>query len=152
MLKYFAYGSNLKLDHLTKRIERQEIIKPSFVAVLNDHKLIFPRYSRLYNGGVASVKPSPNNVVCGAVFELTEKELKKLDRYEGFPSFYTRKKIRVMDLHGNYHDVITYIANEEGNYQPSRLYLDIIIQGAKECNLPKEYIAKLEQIETCDTK
>ena len=54
------------------------------MAVLHDHKLIFPIFSTLWGGGVASLQLSHGNDVWGMLYELNDDDLRSLDGHEGF--------------------------------------------------------------------
>ncbi len=85
---YFAYGSNLSRKQMS---ERCPDALPKFAATLPNYRLIFTGWSRKWNGGVASIKPSKGEKVMGGVYEITERCLRKLDGYEGYPTTYNRK-------------------------------------------------------------
>ena len=87
---YFAYGSNLSQKQM---LERCPDSKPRFRAILPNYKLIFAGWSPRWHGGVASIKRSRGKKVKGAVYEILEKCLKPLDRYEGYPTVYDRLNV-----------------------------------------------------------
>ena len=63
--------------------------KPKFSAVLPNYKLVFTGWSREWHGGKATIQPFKGAKVKGAVYEISEMDLKKLDRFEGYPGTYT---------------------------------------------------------------
>jgi cation transport regulator ChaC len=144
---YFAYGSNLYLKQLVERLERK--ISPIQVVFMADMELFFPRSSIKQDGGVASFRGAKGKKLWGALFEVTESDLDKLDIKEGaksVPKSYERKQVAVYDESGNEYNALTYEAVVEGKYLPSRAYMQKIISGAEECKLPKEYIQHLKNI------
>ena len=148
---YFAYGSNLLLSQIRERTGNKNL-KPIFIAYIENAKLIFPRPSKNQKDGVASFEHSNNSKVWGAVFELNDEEIKRLNEYEGYEpggkdNAYEQKEIEVVKLDGSKVKVVTYIANKLGNFKPSKQYMEKIIKGAKECGLPEEYIEELKKIE-----
>lgn len=127
---YFAYGSNLNKKQMKERCPDS---KPKFTAILPNYKLIFVGYSRNWKGGVASIKPFKGEKVAGAIYEISESDLKKLDRYEGFPDIYNRIRIKVWTDADEPVDAITYIKIEQTpETSPSKEYLAIITQGYRD--------------------
>ena len=81
---YFAYGSNMDVRQMNERCPGAIRMKP---AVLHDYKLT----ERLY----ADIDESAGRNVSGILWGISENDLKNLDIYEGFPTFYTRKTVNV---------------------------------------------------------
>jgi gamma-glutamylcyclotransferase len=130
---YFAYGSNLNRKQMAERCPGN---KPLFPATLPNYKLIFTDWSRLWKGGVASIRPVKGEKVMGAVYEITEIDLKKLDRYEGYPASYNRFKVTVWTDDGDPVEAITYIRTEQSQEtKPSPEYLKTITQGYREWDI-----------------
>lgn len=107
--------------------------KPLFIATLPNYKLVFVGWSRQWRGGVASVKPFRGEKVLGAVYEVSEKDLKRLDSYEGYPASSGRLNVAVFDEDGERIEAITYVrAGQSEETRPSDKYLAIIQQGYKD--------------------
>ena len=82
--------------------------------------------------------------VLGVTFELTNEQIRNLDRIEG--EGYRREFI-VVDCNGEKAEVATYFATEnyvQENLLPTKQYLDHLIDGAKEHGFPEDYILFLE--------
>ena len=127
---YFAYASNLSRKQMSERCPDAQ---PKFVATLPNYKLIFAGWSRKWHGGVASIKPFRGERVIGAIYELSERGLRQLDKYEGYPDIYTRVNVIVTDGFGNRMEAVTYIKVEQSEEtQPSKEYLAIIQQGYRD--------------------
>ena len=142
---YFAYGSNLHLRQFARRCPGA---KPAGRARLPDYRLAFTRYSTKRKGGVADIVPEPGAEVWGALYEVDETHLASLDQHEGVPRSYRRETILVFDDDAQEREVFTYIANRTGRFAPSRMYLDLIVTGAREHKLPEAYVAAIEQVRT----
>src|SRR4030042_2012296 len=84
-MDYFAYASNLNKQQMKQRCPDA---KPRFQDVLPNYKLIFTGCAREWKGGTASIKPVRGEKVAGAVYEISEKDLRRLDRYEDYPTTY----------------------------------------------------------------
>ncbi|MBC8429681.1 MAG: gamma-glutamylcyclotransferase [Dehalococcoidia bacterium] len=127
---YFAYASNLSRKQMSERCPDAQ---PKFVVTLPNYKLIFAGWSRKWHGGVASIKPFRGERVIGAIYELSERGLRQLDKYEGYPDIYTRVNVAVTDGFGNRMEAVTYIKVEQSEEtQPSKEYLAIIQQGYRD--------------------
>jgi cation transport regulator ChaC len=137
---YFAYGSCMS----PKDIQRTTPAEFVSAATLYDYKLAFTRYSAGRRGGVADIVPSVGDYVEGVLLKISD--LKALDRREGHPFAYKRKKVRVL-VHSRMQivSVWTYevTTKEEYEIQPSEAYKRLIREGAK-AYLSKEYRKALE--------
>ena len=71
--------------------------------------------------------------VLGAIYEVTETDLRRLDSYEGYPNNYSRPNVKVFDEDGNRLEAVTYIkAGQLEESEPSKEYLAIVQQGYKD--------------------
>ena len=130
---YFAYASNLNKKQMRERCPDS---KPMFVATLPNYKLVFTGWSRQWRGGVASIKPFRGERVRGAIYDISEQCLRRLDRYEGYPGNYSRFKVIVFGEDDEPIEATTYIKTGqfEGT-QPSKEYLAVIQQGLRDWRL-----------------
>ena len=127
---YFAYSSNLNQKQMQERCPDS---KPTFIATLPNYKLIFVGWSRQWRGGVASIKPFKGERVRGAIYEVSEQCLQRLDRYE---AGYNRLRITVFDEDSEPVEAITYIkAGQLEETRPSKEYLSVIQQGLRDWRL-----------------
>jgi hypothetical protein len=79
--RYFAFGSNLSFEQMCERCG--PVDRPA-AATLEAHRLVFAGTSRNWRGGgVATILPSSSHVVHGALYELDDEVLARLDRFEG---------------------------------------------------------------------
>ena len=130
---YFAYGSNLNKKQMRERCPDS---KPMFIATLPNYKLVFVGWSRQWRGGVASIKSFRGERVPGAVYELSDRDLRRLDSYEGYPGNYNRMKVTVFDEDGKPVAAITYIKSGQAEEtKPSPEYLSVIQQGYRDWGL-----------------
>lgn len=130
---YFAYGSNLSKKQMR---ERCPDCKPRFTATLHHYKLIFTGISSRWRGGVASIQRFQGEKVRGAIYELSEQDLRRLDRYEGYPETYSRIKVTVNNEDNEPVEAVTYIRSRIiDNKQPSKEYLAVIQQGYRDWGL-----------------
>jgi hypothetical protein len=152
---YFAFGSNLDPDQMLARCPAHKIVG---MAVLRDHKLIFPIFSTGWGGGVASLQGSHGNDVWGMLYELGDEDLRTLDGYEGFRgpgdphNLYERGPVWVELTRPEDGSVprrvkaAAYLAHTANPSPPSRRYLDAVLKGARAHRLPDDYIAALGRL------
>ncbi len=127
---YFAYGSKLSHKQMSELCPDSQ---PKFIATLPNHKLIFTGWSRKWHGGTASIKPLQDEKILGAIYEISERDLRSLDKHEGYPTIYNRVNKMVITEAGDYVKVTTYIKREQSEEtQPSPEYLAVIQQGYKD--------------------
>ena len=153
---YFAYGSNLFLEQMQKRIGGGP--KMIGAACLENHRLGFTILSKTWKGGVADIVPEAGSKVWGAIYELTEQQLEKIDHYEGYKkdrdpkkNFYNRLQVEVVDKRGVKQACLTYQA-EVGDekkrkclyHRPSEQYCEVIRKGGGDHGLPQEFYEHLK--------
>ncbi len=79
---YIAYGININLEQMAYRCLHSKVVGTSEI---KDFELEFR--------GVATIVPKENMKVPVLIWELDERDLSILNRYEGFPSFYRQEKM-----------------------------------------------------------
>ena len=127
---YFAYGSNLNRKQMG---ERCPDAKPCLIATLPNYKLVFVGWSRKWRGGVATLRRSSGGKVPGAIYEVAEQCLQRLDRYE---EGYTRFKVTVFGEIGDAVEAITYVkSGQPEETPPSKEYLAVIQQGYRDWDI-----------------
>jgi len=133
---YFAYGSNLN-HHQMKNIRciGSKYLKTFF---LKDYKLLFCHPNKLNKYGYANVVKKKGSKVPGAIWKITRKHEKILDRYEEFPNSYQKKYFY---LSGK--KIMFYIMNKCFIKKPPKSYINTIKEGYKNCNIDIKYTNKL---------
>jgi gamma-glutamylcyclotransferase (GGCT)/AIG2-like uncharacterized protein YtfP len=127
---YFAYASNLNQEQMKERCPDS---KPLFTVTLPNYKLVFVGWSRQWRGAKATIRPFRGEKVLGAIYEITEHCLRRLDREEGYPADYDHLNVTVFNEDGESVQALAYIAKgrtEEG--KPSPQYLAVVQQGYRE--------------------
>ena len=128
---YFAFGSNLYQKQMKKRCKDSKYIG---CHKLKGYKLVFRHL--FYGGGVADVEKKKNSTVLGAIYKITKTDEKKLDVYEDFPKVYIKKYFK---LYGR-KVMFYYMPKKTKTIPPSKRYLNLIIQGYKDCGYKNNYI------------
>jgi len=97
-------------------------------------------WSTQWRCGLASVIPSPGEKVWGAVFEITDEDLKILDDFEGDvpQGAYRHLPVTVITEEGEKLLVTTHAANPIGKFKPKEHYIDWVLKGIKQWKLPEE--------------
>ena len=114
-------------------LERCPDSKPLLVATLPNYKLVFAGWSRQWRGGYATIKLFRGEKIFGAIYEVSERDLRRLDKYEGCPGNYNRLNVTVFGEDGKPIEAITYIKSGRlEETQPSKEYLAVIQQGYRD--------------------
>ncbi len=131
---YFAFGSNLYHKQMKKRCKDSVYIK---CYVLKNYKLFFR--NNFLGGGVADVEKRKNSKVFGALYKISKKDEKKLDIYEDFPNTYIKKYFKISGK-----KVMFYFMPKKTKFNPpSKRYLNLILQGYKDCGWEAKILLKL---------
>lgn len=129
---YLAYGSNLNLEQMEFRCPYATVLG---TAVLPDYQLVFRGGA---TSAVATIEPKKGAVVPVLLWDITPRDEEALDRYEGWPYLYRKETIRVK-VGKKKISAMVYIMNEGRPLgQPSKLYLDTILQGYESAGFNKE--------------
>lgn len=149
-LHYFAYGSNMNKEQMLARGAKPRVVG---AAKLPDHELAFFDYSAVWDGAEETVVPAPGHDVWGVVYELSPGDRERLDnaqdaRLDGSGAYF-HSPVKVTDQEGKVCTVLLYKKNKLGIPQkPSHEYLNVIIQGAVDRELPSAYVETLRRMES----
>jgi gamma-glutamylcyclotransferase (GGCT)/AIG2-like uncharacterized protein YtfP len=124
---YLAYGSNLNLEQMAQRCPDAAVIGTT---TLQGYRLLF-RGNR--HSGVATIEKKRGSSVPVLLWEITERCENALDRYEGHPRLYRKKKLTV-NLDGSELVAMAYVMNEGPPLaMPCAYYYSTILEGYQEC-------------------
>jgi hypothetical protein len=159
---YFGYGSNMVTTTMTDMRR---------IAPLGVTAAVLPNYRLRFNipglpgiePSAASVEESSQGVVHGVCYSLTPDDFAQVGRTEGVPFGYRWQPVRVATYVGNNEDAgrqalehkktfilaYTLVAtfSRPNDIPPSKSYLGLIQQGARDWNMDREYRESLERIE-----
>tara|TARA_A100001015_G_scaffold278703_1_gene339123 strand:+ start:480 stop:905 length:426 start_codon:yes stop_codon:yes gene_type:complete len=128
---YFAFGSNLHHKQMKKRCKKSAYIG---CYSLEGYQLVFRNY--YFGGGVADIQKKKNSSVLGAIYKITKSDEKKLDQYEDYPKTYIKKYFKLFGKKVMFY----YMPKKTKIVPPSKRYLDIIVQGYKDCGYKNTHI------------
>lgn len=142
---YFAYGSNMSVD---RKEERTGTIREAIRCRLKGYRLAYNK--KASKAGVyANIMPDEKCEVWGVAYLCDEAAMRKLDGYEGVSGgHYVRAKV-VVEAADRQLECDTYIAGsmhicEEG--VPSKEYLNHILTGARDHDLPVWYLEDIRKL------
>lgn len=125
---YIAYGSNINLEQMAYRCPRSKVVGTSEI---KDYELEFR--------GVATIVPQKGASVPVLIWELDERDLPSLNRYEGYPRLYRQEEMP-FELNGKEVLGMAYLMNYGKLSPPSQQYYDTILQGYRENGLDEKYL------------
>ena len=134
---YFAYGSNLHKEQMQKRCPDS---RPIAMATLKGFELVFR--------GVADIVPKKGEFVAGALYEVSAKDKAALDRYEGYPTLYTRFTFPVKVKGLPHTHAFVYIMTGGVLRPPTVHYWNTIRQGYIDWGWPVRALAEKGTPET----
>jgi len=138
---YFAFGANLSPDVLKRR--RIQVFD-SFNYVLEDSALAFSQRGFYRDHGYASADPAPGEVVYGRMYQISERDARRMDYYEGVPILNAHHKVSAGNGKLDFFFYRTRVIRS--GLKPSREYLDYILNAYREMpEVPDTYISVLEK-------
>lgn len=98
--------------------------------------------------GYANIRPASGQSVHGVLFEIDEEALVALDKFEGYPDVFGRKKVIIQGNNNTDREAWVYFepADQFGGNQPRVEYFNRVISGARENHLPESWINKLQDL------
>ena len=125
---YIAYGSNINLEQMKYRCPHSKVVGTSEI---KDYELEFR--------GVATIVPNKGAIVPVLIWELDERDLPVLNRYEGWPRLY-RQETMSFELNSREVEGMAYLMNYGELSPPSQQYYNTILQGYRENGLDEKYL------------
>ena len=120
---YLAYGSNINLPQMEVRCPDAIV---AGTAILNDYELVFRGNN--YRA-VANIEKKIGAYVPVVLWSISSSDEKALDRYEGWPTLYVKKILKVK-MRGEIISATAYVMNKGRCFgAPSSHYLETIADG-----------------------
>jgi len=98
---YFAYGSNMNPKQMEQRLGRDTGWVDLGEAWLDGWSMVFAGWSNSRGGAPANVIRDREESTLGVLYQLAPGQLGEMDRFEGYPTSYERKRVTVKSFpHG----------------------------------------------------
>lgn len=121
---YFAYGSNMNEPQMHARVPGSRKVD---VGWLLDHEFLYSGYSRTWGGAVANVRRKKGQAVFGVLYSLPAGGIETLDRFEGYPLAYQRRRVSIQDSGGNKRSAFLYFKRAtRAEVEPNPEYVRLI--------------------------
>jgi gamma-glutamylcyclotransferase len=145
----FAYGSNMNLNRLTKRVPSAVKVTNAF---LTGYKVVCNKISNDGSAKANIIKTDvPAELEWGVLFTIDSNEKTLLDKAEGLGKGYNEGTLTFFDESNNSYTAQVYLADSksiDNTLLPYDWYKEFIVTGAIQNKLPVEYISYLQSI-TC---
>ena len=146
-MNIFCYGSNMNTERITERCSSSRFISR---AKVNGWKLLFNKRSKDKSGKANLIYTGDKSLVWGVIFDISEDQKPILDKAEGLGNGYDEYKLIVINDLGEEIECVCYIATDEkyldNNLKPYDWYKEYCLIGAKQHNLPEDYILTLDGV------
>jgi gamma-glutamylcyclotransferase (GGCT)/AIG2-like uncharacterized protein YtfP len=126
----FSYGSN-NPKQLGERIGRKIKESDLIGGYAQDHVLEFTGYSQNWDSSTANCAFSSGNVCYGYLTEVSEEELKIMDKYEGVPTVYRRQKKKIQTAHGEKIAIVYTKVQKQEAKAPGDKYFKAVLETMK---------------------
>lgn len=126
---YVAYGSNLNKEQMAHRCPTAEFVG---TGVIENYELQFR--GSLHNAH-ATIVPKEGSSVPVGLWQVQKLDERRLDVYEGYPSYYFKQDIPVQ-MEDKTVTGMVYIMDQRMDFgNPSKGYYDIVHKGYEDCGL-----------------
>lgn len=133
---YIAYGSNLYSEQFYHRCPDAELVSSG---VLRDYILAFCGSN---GNAFLTVKKQSGCAVPVAVYRISPRDERSLDRYEGYPNFYIKTQAVVEINTGKKLKGMMYVMKEQPYAYPSESYFHTCSMGYQELGFPVDVLEK----------
>lgn len=110
---------------------------PADIATLSDWEF------SIYERGYATVARKSGSTVLGGLWEVSAKDLRQLDLYEGVARGLYRRRLLTVKTQDGPTQAVIYIANRTQDGQANPGYVERVIAGAQWFGLSNSYVAQL---------
>ncbi len=144
----FSYGSNMLERRLQERAPSARAIG---TGVLKGHALRWHKVGRDQSGKCdAFMTGNANDVVHGVIYEIAAADKPSLDFAEGLGAGYDEKEAAIHTAHGVIRAHLYCATHIDPVVLPLHWYKAFVVAGARQHELPAEYIAALEAVPAVD--
>ena len=148
-VRVFSYGSNMLFSRIKERANSAKVYSKGFI---KGHSLRFHKISKRDGSGKADIFYTGNeqDIVWGIIICISKADKKILDGFEGLGYGYEEKSILVTLPDNDKMKATAYVAKSESideKLKPFDWYYNFVLEGAKENQLPENYIKLVEKID-----
>ncbi|MBR2215969.1 MAG: gamma-glutamylcyclotransferase [Selenomonadaceae bacterium] len=141
---YIAYGSNMDEVQMELRCPDSVILGKGY---LKNWRLMFKGSK---TGAYATIERKKGFVVPVILWTISVADEANLDRYEGFPRFYYKRRVRYEDAAGGAKMGMAYIMHEERVLgEPSVYYYKVLEDAYKKFGFDLEILDTAYEYSTC---
>lgn len=137
----------MNTERITERCSSSRFISR---AKVNGYKLLFNKRSKDKSGKANLIYTGDKSLVWGVIFDISEDQKPILDKAEGLGKGYDEYKLIVINDLEQEIECVCYIATDEkyldNNLKPYDWYKEYCLIGAKQHNLPEDYILTIESV------
>jgi gamma-glutamylcyclotransferase (GGCT)/AIG2-like uncharacterized protein YtfP len=145
---YFAYGANIDPQQMLLRSRSARNVG---LARLDGWRLCFPRYSFIRQSAIASIEEAADDSVWGALYEIADRDMTRLDACEGqyvasdrAGNPFNRIEVEPRYKEGDRVNAFTYVANAMAYAgEPSHDYLSQIARCGRALGFPDDYVERI---------
>ena len=134
-MKYIAYGSNMVEEQMARRCPEARLIGTGYIS---GARLEFYLHATVEKTG------DMRNRVPVAVWEISDRDERSLDRYEGFPSYYVKESWPVHMSDGSQIEGMIYIMKMIRQSPPTRQYYEGIADAYRKLGLRSQISTALK--------
>ena len=131
---YIAYGSNLNIEQMSQRCPTARIYGAGY---LNNWQLIF-RGSK--TGAYATIRRKKGHQVPVVLWTIEKADERRLDTYEGYPTFYGKESIMATLPQGKKKAMVYIMDPKRTVGRPSQYYIDVVHEGYIDNDLDTEIL------------
>lgn len=146
---YFAYGSNMATARLQQRLPSAQRLG---VAKLRGYRLAFQVASTKDSSGKCDACPGcEEDILLGVLYRIDPAAKPVLDGYEGIGVEYRDAWLEVETEQGEKVSALIYLGtNLDPKLRPYPWYVEHVVRGALENDLPVAYVETIRATETMD--
>lgn len=131
---YLAYGSNLNVHQMKMRCPDSKVVGKGFI---NGYELLF---KGSLTGSYLTIEKKKGGKVPVGIWEVSKLDEVNLDRYEGYPTFYYKKDVKIK-LNDKEIDAFVYIMHEDRELGlPTDYYVETCMEGYNFFGFNKKYL------------
>jgi gamma-glutamylcyclotransferase (GGCT)/AIG2-like uncharacterized protein YtfP len=134
MMLYFAYGSNMNRESVRRLCPGA---REAGRAILRGYRFV------IMANGYASVVPAAPDDVHGILWRIGPRDLAALDDYEDVAGGMYRHAMLPVLQDGKTMEALVYLGCELREGRPRPGYIPLVVEAARGCGLPEDYIARL---------